>query len=245
MSLENRARKIANSLYDLGMIKTWYRDRSEGWILVSGLWSPFYIQLRALCSYPSVLREIGEAMSQLLSEEVPNVTRVLGIAMAGIPIAVATSLMSSIPAAFTRKSNEGGPTGKETKYGEHYFIEGELVDNDFLVLIDDVVTKFDTKMQAVSQVQQEINERRLTNVNCNDVAVVLDREQGASQTAKSHKVSLHSLIRFRSQALPWLAAKMSPLEWQVIDDYLEHPDKYQDPNLQQELKQEASKRNAS
>jgi orotate phosphoribosyltransferase len=184
-------------------------------------------------------------MSQLLSEQVPNVTRVLGIAMAGIPIAVATSLMSNIPAAFTRKSNEEVPAGKESKYGEHYFIEGELVDNDFLVLIDDVVTKFDTKMQAVSQVQQEINERRLTNVNCNDVAVVLDREQGASQTAKSHKVSLHSLIRFRSQALPWLAAKMSPLEWQVIDDYLEHPDKYQDPNLQQELKQEASKRNVS
>lgn len=233
--LEERARKIVFDLYEHGMIRTWYRHKPEGWILASGLWSPFYIQLRTLCSYPSVLKEIGEAMSILLQKTVPETTRIVGIAMAGIPIAVATSLTSGLPSAFTRKSDAGSSFKNGKQYGEHSILEGELRDNDTIVLIDDVVTKLDTKLQAIAQIQQEIEERGLKNVNCNHVAVVLDREQGAILAAKIANISLHSLLKFRSEALDFLSSRMAPLELQVINDYLLNPDKYQNTHIRKEL----------
>jgi len=242
LDTEEQARKIVCSLYDFGMIKTWYRDKPEGWTLVSGLWSPFYIQLRNLCSYPTLLKEIGEAMSQLLSSKIPKVSRIVGIAMAGIPIAVATSLVSGIPSAFTRKYDQGGTMTSDRTYGEHAFIEGEICNNDFLVIIDDVVTKMDSKFHAISQIQQEIKKHKIKGINCSTIAVVLDREQGASEIASNKNISLHSLIRFKSQALPFLAEKMADKELQVINDYLQNPRKYQDLLLQKTLINEAISR---
>lgn len=238
--IEERAKKIIFSLYEHGMIRTWYRHKPEGWILLSGIWSPFYIQLRTVCSYPSVLNEIGEVMSQLLRENVPKATRMVGIAMTGIPIAVATSLVSGLPSAFTRKIEMGDSSQKTPKqYGEHSSIEGELLENDDIVLIDDVVTKFDTKLQAFIQVRREVEERGLKNTKCDHVVVVLDREQGAAEAAKAANISLHSLIQFRSKGLEWLSSRMAPLEWQVIKDYLKNPEKYQGINTRRELAKKA------
>jgi len=94
--------EIIAELYEHGLIKTWFRDKPEGWKLVSGIWSPFYIQLRALPSYPSLLKKIGQQMGEMIKEEC-SIERVLGIAMAGIPIAVAISVEHSIPLCYTRK----------------------------------------------------------------------------------------------------------------------------------------------
>jgi len=239
LSLEERARRITIALYEKGMIKTWFNHKPEGWTLVSGLWSPFYIQLRALGSYPSLLKEVGETISQLLSEQIPEVTRIVGIAMAGIPIAVAASLASGLPSAFTRKVEESSQASKKEKYGEHAFLEGELLENDSVLLVDDVVTRFDSKLNAISQIKEEIRERGFKNVKCDQVIVVLDREQGATEMARTMNISLHSIIRFRSQALGWLSSEMSPTEQQVILDYLENPKKYQEPSIQNELAEEA------
>lgn len=235
MDIEKRAKKIVLDLYEHGMIKTWYRHKSEGWILTSGLWSPLYIQLRTLCSYPSVLKEIGEAMSILVQKTVPDATRIVGIAMAGIPIAVATSLTSGLPSTFTRKSDVGNLSRNGKQYGEHSTLEGELLDNDIIVLMDDVVTKLDTKLQALAQVEHEIEERGLKNVRCSHVAVVIDREQGATLAAKTAKIHLHSLIKFRTEALDFLSSRMAPIESQVISDYLLDPGKYQDLCVRKEL----------
>lgn len=180
-------------------------------------------------------------MSQLLSEQIPEVTRIIGIAMAGIPIAVATSLASGLPSAFTRKIEESSLADKEKKYGEHALLEGELLENDSLVLVDDVVTRFDTKLLAINQIQREIKERGLMNVKCNHVSVVLDREQGAAEMARTLRISLHSIIRFKTQALDWLSSEMSPLEQQVISEYLNRPDKYQESSMQNELAKQARK----
>jgi orotate phosphoribosyltransferase len=238
-SLEERAKAITVDLYGNGMIKTWFRHKPEGWTLVSGLWSPFYIQLRTLSSHPSLLKEIGEAMSQLLSEQIPEATRIIGIAMAGIPIAVATSLVSGLPSAFTRKTEGSSLVKKDMRYGEHAYLEGELCENDSLLIVDDVVTRFDTKLLAINQIQQEIKERGFRNVKCNHVSVVLDREQGATEMARAMRISLHPIIRFKTQALDWLSSEISPLERQVISDYLERPDKYQEPSIQEELAEKA------
>ena len=238
-------RRIAERLHEHGLVRTWYRDRPEGWTLVSGLWSPFYIQLRPLCSYPDLLCDTGKALGRMIREEIPEATKVVGIAMAGIPLAMATAVTCGLPAAYTRKI-EGVRSAEELaeklrEYGEHAQVEGELTDGDRLVLVDDLVTRFDSKLMAVKQVEFEIQRRGLKDVTCEHVAVVVDREQGAAELARESGISLHALTRFVSETIPWLASKMTRLETEVLLEYLLTPERFQKEDVRAELRELAER----
>ena len=238
-------KEIMELLYEKRLIKTWYRDKPRGWTLISGIWSPFYIQLRPLCSFPDLLKNVGTAMGRMIRQEIPEITKVVGVAMAGIPIATAIALVEGIPATFTRKL-EGVRTLEDLQkvikqYGEHALLEGELKDGDNLVIVDDLVTKFDSKLIGIEQVKFEAERRGLNDVNVNAVVVLLDREQGATDIAKQHNIALHSLIPFKSKGIDWLADKMSSIEVTIIKDYLKTPEKYQKTELQQDLQNKAEK----
>lgn len=243
---ESYAAYLVKKLYAHGMIKTWFRDRPEGWTLVSGLWSPLYIQLRILSSYPDLLKKAGEALAALIKEKIPHATQLVGIAMAGIPIAVATALAGGFPCAMTRKiegiRSVSDFEEKIKSYGEHSMVEGELKSGDRLVLIDDLVTKFDSKLIALKQVKHEIHRRSLDDVTCCDVLVIFDREQGAKDAAQKAGINLYSLIPFRSLGLDWLSDVMDKREIDVVREYLKDSSKFQDKELQKELQQESLQR---
>lgn len=236
-------RRIVEGLYERGLIRTWYRDRPEGWTLVSGLWSPLYIQLRPLCSYPDLLADIGKALGRMIQAEIPDATKVVGIAMAGIPLAVATSITCGLPAAYTRKVEGIRSVGELSEslkqYGEHTQIEGELAEGDRLVLVDDIVTRFDSKLVAFKQVDFEIQRRGLKDVICRDVAVVVDREQGAFDIAAQNGIALHALTNFVSEAIEWLAGKMAPLEVDIIRKYLQASELFQKDHVRSKLQEMA------
>lgn len=99
----------------------------------------------------------------------------------------------------------------------------------------DLVTKFDSKLLAIKQLEHEIKIRKLKNIVVSDVIVLLDREQGVKETAKEYGINLHSLIPFMSKGLKWLRNVLSDQEYKIFVDYLENPLKYQDPHLQKEL----------
>lgn len=237
---EKLGRELVHALYRHGMIKTWFRDNPRGWRLVSGIWSPLYIQLRPLSSYPDLLKTAGYALSALIKEECGKVNRVIGVATAGIPIATAIALLGNIPAGFTRKL-EGVRSFEDfhqfvKRYGEHSMVEGILADGDTIGLVDDLVTRFDSKVVALKQLEFEIKMRGLRDVRCSDVIVLLDREQGAQEVAREYGVVLHSLIPFRSKGVPWLKDVLAEYEYEVIGDYLRDPGPYQDLRVQEELR---------
>lgn len=237
------ARTILTLLYENRMIRTFYRDRPEGWTLISGLYSPMYIQLRPLVSYPQVFSEVCRAMARLVQEEAPDITRVIGIAMAGVPIAAGMSLVGGIPAGFTRKmENVKSPEAfREVigRYGEHALLEGELAGGDRIALVDDLVTRFDSKLVALEQVNHEVRRRGLANVECKKVVVVLDREQGGQQAAQKEGIELLSLIRFKTVGLPLLEEVMNRTEWEVLTRYLNDPDYFQDKEVQMAIAKQA------
>lgn len=242
---DKMAKDIIIELYEKGMIKTWYRDNPKGWTLVSGIWSPFYIQLRPLSSYPKLLNNIGIALGQLIQEECRYLDKLLGVAMAGIPIATAISLSVNIPACFTRKL-EGirsveDLNAKIKNYGEHSLIEGELSDGDKIGIVDDLVTRFDSKLIALKQLENETKLRKLNKVICTDIIVLLDREQGAERNAKEYGVRLHSLIPFTTKGLIWLQGALSEYEYEIIRDYLMNFENYQKADVQKQLFNEATK----
>ncbi len=200
------------------------RDRPEGWTLMSGRWSPFYIQLRLLSSFPETLRKVGAALSQLITEELPDITRLVGIAFAGVPIATAVSLHSGIPSCHTRKlvgvrTDEDAVRALED-YGQHALVEGVLEDGDRLCIVDDLVTGLESKLVARRQILAEVKRRGLTDITCDHILVVIDRQQGAARRAHDEGMSLHALIRFIDEGLPLLKDILPADDFELIHRYL-------------------------
>lgn len=245
---EKLGRKITQLLYDEGMIETWYRDKPEGWTLVSGIWSPFYINLRAIVSKKDstgILREIGTAMGEMIREEIPEINKLVGVYIAGIPLATAITITSGIPSCFARHL-PGISTPEEfdkkigrlkeglKKYGQHLLVEGDFCDGDRIAIVDDLVTKFGTKLVTHKQVSEASSDRGV-NISCRDVVVLIDREQGAAKVAKKHGMRLWALIPFKSKGIGWLKDRMDELEFKIVTDYLKDERKYQDSKTQMEL----------
>lgn len=238
------ARTILTLLYENRMIRTFFRDKPEGWTLISGLYSPLYIQLRPLISYPHVLAEVSRAMARMVREEAPEITKVIGIAMAGVPIVAGISVVGQISGGFTRKmENVKSPEEFRaviSRYGEHALLEGELTAGDRIALVDDLVTRFDSKLVALEQVNHEVRRRGLADVVCNKVAVVLDREQGGEEAARGQGIELLSLIPFKRVGLPLLEGVLHRTEWEVLTRYLQDPDYFQDKEVQAAIAREAA-----
>lgn len=239
------ARDLSREFYRRGLIKTWSRDRPEGWTLVSGLWSPFYLQLRLLPSHPDLLKRIAQAFGQFLSGESLPATRLVGVAMAGIPISTATSVETGIPGGYTRKI-EGARSveafrSRLADYGQHSLIESELVEGDRVVLVDDLVTRFDSKLVAIEMLQTEIGRRGIKGAKVSGVLVIVDREQGASEHAARLGIRLHSLLRFASDCVPQLEGVASPDELNVLSSYLKDPTAFQSRAVQRDLFNKATR----
>jgi len=231
------AKDIMEELYRNGLIKTWHRDRPEGWTLVSGLWSPFYINLRELPGHPRLFMAVGERLGEMILERC-DVDSVMGIAMAGIPLASAVAVQHGVPMLYTRKLQ--GVKSLEAlreaakQYGQHSLVEGPIQDDDRVVALDDLVTRFDSKLVAVEQLAMEAD-RRNVEVSCRDVAVLIDREQGAGDIAARHGIRLHALIPFQSHGIDWLRDVFTGVEYDVISDYLHDSDKYQDMQRRRDI----------
>ena len=144
--------------------------------------SPIYINLRGLPR--GVYNEIGLVLSQIELPTKPDFC--VGIPEAGLPIMRAFSKYSGIPPYidFLQKvqTDEG-----ETKIIVREGIEGR---GEKVLLIDDVVTHADTKLQAA----RAMKERKFKVIG---FAVACDREQGAREQLESLGYGLYAATRIR------------------------------------------------
>jgi orotate phosphoribosyltransferase len=245
---EKLGEELTHMLYDSGMIQTWFRDKPEGWVLKSGIWSPFFIQLRLITSLRNsrqILGKVGYAMGRMIQEEIPSANKTLGIAVAGIPLATAITMTCGFPHLYNRKL-EGVRTVEDFQqtietYGAHSMVEGEILPVDNIVLVDDLTTSFESKEIAHAQLMYEIERRGVEGVTCDNVAVLFDREQGAKERAEELGMGMYSLIPFASGGLRWLGNKMAADEHHQIWMYLQNPKPYQNPEKQQYLRKIAQR----
>ncbi len=234
------------------------RQAGDMFKMADGSLSPIYLTLRALPSVEAdprlydvhvpraaqlILREIGALDEK--GRPVPK-TKVIGLAMAGIPLVDAIRLTTGIPALYTRKLPDDVKTEEDVEkylkaHGAHALVEGIIKDGDRIILWDDLVTKFKSKLLGGGQAKQEVLRRGLKNVTIEDVCVLVDREQGGTAEAVQHGYKLHAVVPFRSKGLGWLeqTGTITSLESRITREYFENPTSFQTPEKIAELRQMA------
>lgn len=241
---EELAGQLVRRLYAAGIVRTWARDRPEGWELMSGAWSPFYVNFRSAPADPELFRFLVDAGTELIERELPETTQLVGLAAAGVPFAAGIAYKLGLPMGYTRKlPNVRDLDALEREvgaYGGHALVEGGFRPGDRVALVDDLVTGFDSKGIALRQLELELARRGVEDVTVEAVVVFLERGAEARERAAAAGIRLVSLAVLDASRIEALRGSASDRELEVIGAYLRDPAAFQDPAIRVELAAEAA-----
>jgi uridine monophosphate synthetase len=176
MSSEDRKVELALDLHEIGALKF------GEFTFVSGIVSPMYIDLRLFISYPKILKKVAK----LYAEQLSGLTydRLAGVAYAALPIAGAISLELEQPWIFMRKE------GLKKGYGLKKSLEGEYNKGETVVMIEDLVTKATSLLQAIPAIENQ-------GLVVKDAVVLLDYCKGGGEKLKTKGYNLHAFMTVR------------------------------------------------
>jgi len=148
--------QIKHKIIELGCFK------QGNFLLKSGTFSNYYMDLRPLISYPNVM--IG--ISSLIYNHINmfNNIRICGLPYAGIPYANTLSILHNIPLLLLRKEPK--------LYGTKNMIEGLYNPGDEIVIVDDILTTGSSIIESLEH---------FNAFNIKKVVVVVDRMEGGRE----------------------------------------------------------------
>ena len=169
-----RARRLARLLYEAGCVQ--FGD----FVLHSGAHSPIYVDLRRLASFPAALQEAARAYAALL--EGLEYDRIAAIPYAALPIGTAVSLLTGDAMIYPRREAK--------EYGTRRQIEGDYAVGQRIVLVDDLISSGGSKLEALEPLLG-------AGLVCEDVVVLINREQGGAEDLARHGYRLHAAVTLR------------------------------------------------
>lgn len=131
------AETTANILLE---VKAVHFSDGKPFVFTSGWASPVYIDCRKLISYPRVRRTLIDFAAATILQEVgfETVDTVAGGETAGIPFAAWIADRLMLPMQYVRKKPKG--------FGRHAQIEGELLEGQRVLLVEDLTTDGRSKL---------------------------------------------------------------------------------------------------
>lgn len=149
--------------------------------LTSGDFSPYYLDLRIIPSFPESFRKICDYYIQLILNDIQaeNVDKIAGIPTAGISFATIVSYNLKKPFLFIRST--------ERQHGRGRCIEGILSLGERVLLLDDLITKGGSIIKAAEVVRAE-------GGKVNDAIVLVNREEGGKENLEMKNIKLHYLV---------------------------------------------------
>lgn len=165
---------LALALHDLQAIQF------GNFTLQSGAQSPIYVDLRLLVSSPEALALAASAYGNLLNDLVFD--RLAAIPYAGLPLGTAVALQTRSPLIYPRKEVKA--------YGTKRAIEGRYHPGETVVVLDDLISSGDSKLEAVKPLQS-------AGLEVNDVVVLIDREGGGREELEGRGYNVHSVFKLR------------------------------------------------
>jgi orotate phosphoribosyltransferase (EC 2.4.2.10) len=141
--------------------------------LAAGGTSSYYVDKYRFETTPTTLQLIAMAFAEDLSTD-----RIAGVALGGVPLAVATSLHTDIPYIIARK--------RAKAYGTAQQVEGVLHAGESVVLLEDIATTGKSAVDAVASIRD-------AGGVIEEVRVVVDREEGAVDALSAVGVQMRAL----------------------------------------------------
>ncbi len=167
-------RKVALSLHKYGILQF------GEFLLKSSVKSPFYIDMRILQSFPEAFHDITAIYAELL-KGLPEDVKLAGIPEAGIPLATAVGYETRRPLI--------QPRAKVKEHGKGKLVEGDWKAGDKVAIIDDLITKGDSKIESIEQF-------KTCDLEIAGFYLLLDREMGGKELVEKagYKVEIAMTI---------------------------------------------------
>lgn len=181
--LSKSQKELALSLFDNGVIKF---DFEKGWRLKlhetnpDAPLSPFYIDLRKLQSHLELKSKAVLILADLIKEVEYDY-------IAGIPLA-AVALASSLADKIGKPQIT--PRMDKKTHGETRTIDGDYEKGKTVLVVDDLVTSADSKLEVIKVLED-------CGLVVKDIAVVFDREQGGADQLAEKGYILHSALKIK------------------------------------------------
>ena len=183
MTNDQLPNQLAEALISTGCVKF------GQFTLKSGAQSPIYLDLRRLVSFPAALRTVAHAYAQLLGGL--SFDRLAGIPYAALPIATAIGLEMDRPVIYPRREAKD--------YGTRAAIEGVFQAGETAIVIDDLTTTGQTKLESIEKLTS-------AGLMVRDIVVLIDREQGASEVLARAGYRLHAVAALSRLLDIWQAS---------------------------------------
>lgn len=157
-----------------GMLIAYKAIEFGDFTLASGAKSPYYIDVKTAVTHPDLLSAVASFVAGSQEFDI-----VAGVAVGGVPLAVATALAAKKPYAIVRSSEKG--------HGKKEMIIGR-VKGKRVLLIEDVTTSGGSALYGIDAL-------RAAGATVDRVVTVVDREQGAGAMLKDKGIELIPLVR--------------------------------------------------
>jgi orotate phosphoribosyltransferase len=140
--------------------------------------SPIYVDLRVLRSFPDAVDTAVAALVELIAARDLEFARYADVPMAATPLVAVLSHVTRIPMITPRELKSHGAGGP---------INGTWTPGETVLVIDDLVTHAESKLEAIRVLEAN-------GLRVRDVAVLVDREQGGVEQLAAAGYQLHAAV---------------------------------------------------